>query len=210
MAGESQQLPSSAPDPSVLTTEAVTRAARAERDYVDGQIAVLSERLDGIDKATVVLNEIVTRVPTETQREVGRLEQLTRELFRSVDQRFTERDARAQREAELSATAVAAALEAQKSAAEQQTKFSQLAIDKSERSTAETIQKLAQLFSTEGRGLAEKIDDVKNLIGGLDRRLTSVEQQKVGGREANASMYALGGFILVLLTIAGTIFALRP
>jgi hypothetical protein len=44
----------------------------------------------------------------------------------------------------------------------------------------------------------------------LDSRIVAVEQQKVGGREANASMYALAGFVLMLLTIAATVFALRP
>lgn len=38
MAGESQLQPESLPDPTVLTTDAIARAAKAERDYVNGQI----------------------------------------------------------------------------------------------------------------------------------------------------------------------------
>lgn len=55
--------PHDRPDPTVLTTQQMTRAVNAERDYVNGQLEVLRERLTGIDRATVVLNETVNRTP---------------------------------------------------------------------------------------------------------------------------------------------------
>src|SRR5687768_7599697 len=91
MAGESQQTPESVPDPTVLTTDALARANKAERDYVDGQIAVLKTRLDGIDEATKVLNETVNRTPTEIQKAVAHLRELADSRFHGlhamVDQR---------------------------------------------------------------------------------------------------------------------------
>jgi len=69
------------PDPTVLTTDAVNQAISIARAYTDGVVAVLTERLDGIDRATILLNETVTRVPTDVQREVGHLKELTDQRF---------------------------------------------------------------------------------------------------------------------------------
>lgn len=79
MAGESQLPPESHPDPSTATMDAITRSASAMRDYVNGQIAVLVQRLNDIDRATELLNETVNRVPTEVQKEVGHLKELMNE-----------------------------------------------------------------------------------------------------------------------------------
>lgn len=64
------------PDPTLLTTEQLLRAVAAERDYTDGQIAKLEERLHAIDRATELLNETVNRTPTEIQKEVAHLREL--------------------------------------------------------------------------------------------------------------------------------------
>jgi hypothetical protein len=213
-------------NPSSLTTEAIARAITAQRDWTDAQLEVLRERFRGIDRATEVLNEIVTRVPTDVQREVGRLQELSSHQFaalqdltvarfgavsqqfverdarfEAVAQRFAERDARAESEARANKTAIDAAFAAQKELVKQQGDSDQKAIDKAERATAETINKLTQLFATETRALSERLDDVKE-------RLSAVEQQKAGGREANAGMFAVAAFILVLLSIGTVVFAL--
>jgi uncharacterized protein YoxC len=72
------------PDPTALTTEQLLRTVSAERDYVDGKIAVLEQRLDAIDKATRLLNETVNRTPTEIQREVSHLRELLFERINAV------------------------------------------------------------------------------------------------------------------------------
>jgi hypothetical protein len=62
------------------------------RDYVDGRIAIIESRLDGMDKAAVVLHETVTRTPTEIQLAIGHLKELTEEKFVSVSDNFMQRD----------------------------------------------------------------------------------------------------------------------
>lgn len=168
MAGESQATPDSTPDPTVLTTDAITRAVKAERDYVDGQVETIMAHIERMDKATQVLHETVTRTPTEIQREIKHLRELTdervnslatliEEKFKSIQIQFIERDTR-----------VEAALAAQKEAAVQRNESNNLAIGKSEVATAEAIAKLAELFRTNTDALADKIEDVKQRLSNLE------------------------------------------
>lgn len=111
------------PDPSVLTTQQSMERAAAERDYTDGQIAVLAERMlrlvqrmDDRDEATKVLHETVTRVPTDMQFAVGHLAAVVEEKFNSVTTRFALNDDRQKAEAVANETKVNAAFAAQKEA----------------------------------------------------------------------------------------------
>lgn len=212
MAGESQQLPESAPDPSVLTSDSIYRSAKAERDYVNGQLDVLRQRLTGIDRATALLDEQVHRVPTETQQAVHHLRELIDEKFRSVGTQFVERDTRGEREARDNAIKVDAAFSAQKEAASEKDKANTLAIGKSEEGTKEKIDKLAELFDTSIRsisekidtsvqGLSGKIDDVKERITAIELRVNTVERLKQGGREQLGSIYAMIAAAVAILTI---------
>ena len=189
-------------DPSSLTTQQLVRAIQAERDYVDGQIAVLMERLAGIDKATELRLQGITDIPAMIQEKVDHLSALMTERFTSVAQQFAERDIRAEREARDNKVAVDAAFAAQKEAAAKQNESNTLAITKSEMGTSETINKLAELFKTTTDGLSDKIDDLKERVG----RMESVKQ---GGQQAYAGIYALAGFILIITTIIGVVVAMR-
>lgn len=184
-----ERQPPPIPDPTVLTTEQLLRAVQAERDYVDGRLAVLQERFRAIDVATRLLNETVNRVPTDVTKEVTHLRELTDERFASVDVRFRERDTRQEREARDNKVAVDAAFAAQKEAAAKQDESNAKAINKSEVSTGEII-----------RGLADKIDDLKTRIG-------TVEALKQGGRETLTGLYALAGFLVSLIVIGGVLAA---
>jgi cation transport regulator ChaB len=169
------------PDPTVLTTEALLRAVGGERDYVDGQIGILKQRLDAMDEATRVLHETVTRIPTDVQREVGHIRELVDEKFLSVKVQFAERDTRSERESRDNKVAVDAAFAAQKEAAAKQDESNLKAIDKSERATAETIKTLSELFQTTVKALSDKNDDLKN-------RVQILESEKRGAGEARASL----------------------
>jgi O6-methylguanine-DNA--protein-cysteine methyltransferase len=171
------------PDPTPLTNEAVERAINAIRDYTDGQLDVLRERLRGIDTATEVLNTTVTRVPTETQKEVAHLKSLMDERFQSVQTQFAERDTRQERESRDNKIAVDAAFAAQKEIAAKQDESNAKAIEKSEKATEKIID--AQ---------SGKIDDLKE-------RLTAVEAIKRGGQQAYAGIYAALGVATAIIGI---------
>jgi len=210
------------PDPTVATNDAVERAVRAERDYVDGVVGILRQRLDAIDKATELLNETVNRVPTDVQKEVGHLRELSDEKFKSIQVQFKERDTRQERESRDNKVAVDAAFAAQKEAASEQNKSNTLAINKSETSTIETINKLDRLFKTTTDSLGDKIDDnkqrvaddfaaIRNAITDLDKKVNGEARHKIGAREDRTGLYAtvtiIMGVILFLITIGSVIVA---
>jgi hypothetical protein len=160
-------------DPTALTTEQLLRTAQAERDYVDGRIDVLIERLSGMDRATQLLSNTVTKVPTEVQREVGNLRNVVDEKVASIDKQFSERDTRSEREARDNKLAVDAAFAAQEKQAVAQNDANTTAINKSEQATTETINKLSELFKTTTDALSDKIDDIK-------QRVQAIESSKQG------------------------------
>jgi len=190
------------PDPTILTTEALARAVQAERDYVDGQLDVLRERLRAIDVATRLLNETVNRVPTDVTKEVTHLRELMDERLISVGVQFKERDTRQERESRDNKVAVDAAFAAQKEAAAKQDEGNAKAINKSEMATAETINKLSELFRTSAGALSDKIDDLKARVG-------AIENLKQGGRDTIGSIYALAAFLVCVVLIVGAVIAFK-
>jgi cation transport regulator ChaB len=200
------------PDPTILTTEQLLRTVGAERDYVDGRIAVLVERLDAIDRATKLLNETVNRVPTDVQREVSHLRELSDEKFVSIQTQFRERDTRQERESRDNKVAVDAAFAAQKEAAGKQEDTFSKGIDKSEAATQETIGKLTELFRTTNQALSDKVDDLKQRLSDVDKALqesinrvagtaNAAVAEKRGATNDRAGLYAGLAALAVIITL---------
>lgn len=195
-----------APDPSTLTTQQLMRSIQAERDYVNGQVAVLMERLQGIDKATELRLQGITDIPVQIAEKVNHLAELMDERFKSVEKQFEERDTRADRESKDNKVAVDAAFAAQKEAAAEQNKSNTLAIDKSERATAETLNKQADLFKSTTDALADKIDDLKDnttrQIADLKESRANVSGAATGTKATIAYIFASIGAVGGLIGIA--------
>lgn len=202
------------PDPTRLTTEALNRATWAERDYVDAKLEVILERLRGVDRATILLDETVNRVPTQLQLAVAALRERSDQKFemvqRQIDERgvvFEEKYARVEqgsRDAGLLQaerflavqrqfcerdSQVAAALASQKEAVAVQNQGNNLAVSKSEVASKETI-----------GALSAKVDDLKDRIN----RLESIKQ---GGKEYTAGLYAFLGLILTMIVVGITVLS---
>jgi cobalamin biosynthesis Mg chelatase CobN len=193
------------PDPTVLTTDAINQAVSISRDYTDGKIAVIVERLRGIDVATRLLNEEVNRVPSKLTLAVEQLQAVVGERFDSIDRQFKERDVRAEREAESNKAAVSAALSAQKDAATAHDEANEKAIAKSEVATHETITKLSQLVDTQIRGLSDKIDDLKERV---DRGEAVVQGQAQNRFEYRAEKSESHSMIQVVIGVVVTVAAI--
>jgi len=192
------------PDPTVATNEAVARAMISERDYVDGEVKVLVERLNGIDTATTLRLEELNKTPAQVDEKIKHLSELTTERFHSVQTQFVERDERAVRESTANTVAVNAAFAAQKEAAAEQNKSNTLAINKSEDSTKEAITKLGELVQTNLNGIAIQISDIKDRVG-------KIENVKVGNKETDLVWKAAIGLgitlVLAGITVVGFILA---
>lgn len=176
------------PGPSAFSHDAIARSAQAERDYVDGQIATLAERFRGMDLATALLSETVNRTPTAIQLAVSQLRELSEakfdqagrvsdEKFASIETQFRERDTRQERESRDNKVAVDAAFAAQKEAAAKQDESNAKAIDKSEKSTTDSIIKGQDLSRTTTDALNDKLDDLKS-------RMDRYEASRIGGTDA--------------------------
>ena len=213
------------PDPTELTTDQLVRVVAAERDYTKGQIEVINERLRGMDEATKVLSQTVHRVPTDMQLAVGHLNtlmverfdaseaaydhilSLMAERFHSVEQQFKERDTRAEREARDNKIAVDAAFAAQDKSATKQDEANQKAIDKSERATNDSIDKLGDSATAANKSLSDKIDDNKARIAAQDTILVGVISKQAGGHEAVTDRRASTSFVFAGLSIGAVLLA---
>jgi hypothetical protein len=180
------------PDPTVLTTDAVNQAIAVTKDYTDGKIAVLEERLRGIDKATTLLNEEVNRVPSKLTLAVEQVYVVTGEKFASVDKQFKERDIRAEREARDNKVAVDAAFAAQKEAAAKQDEANAKAIDKSEKATAETIKTNQDATIQRLAELTKSQDEMKIALSRLETSKLNATESRT---EQRASTGAVTGYI---------------
>jgi predicted nuclease with TOPRIM domain len=197
------------PDPTVLTTEALARAIAAERDYVDGQLDVLQERLRGIDTATKLLNETVNRVPTDVTKEVTHLRELMEGQFESVALQFKERDTRSERESKDNQIRVAAAFAASKEASSEQNKSNTTAITKSEGAMTESITKLAELFRTEIKALKDNLDELKSRVNGAESLRQGGVESRTEGRAAISSTTAIIGAVVAVIVVAIALYTGR-
>jgi hypothetical protein len=142
-----------------LTTEELRRDVSALRE-------ILQARLDGMDRATVVLSDSVNRTPTAIQTAISHLRELHDERFSSIALQFAERDVRTEQAATASASALAAALQAAKEAVFEQAQAAAKAAEKTELSFSKQIDQTQLQITTVAEGLGDKIDDLK---GRLDR-----------------------------------------
>ena len=202
----------------------VLRIVAAERDYVNGRVAVVTQRLEGMDTASKLLSDTMNRTPTEITRSVNHLQAIMDERFSSIETQFKERDTRAERESRDNKVAVDAAFAAQKEAASEQNKGNNLAIDKSEKATAETIKTNQELAKSEINGLrkgnedqkvrqTEVDDDMKKRLGAVEAALVGLAAAKqnatetrVDRRGVDSNVIAAAVLFLFLVQIAIMLF----
>jgi cation transport regulator ChaB len=189
------------PDPTILTTEALARGLTSERDYVDGQLDVLRERLRAIDVATRLLNETVNRTPTVIQLEIAHLRELSDEQFKSVQTQFKERDTRQERESRDNKVAVDAAFAAQKEAAAKQDEANAKAIDKSEKATAETIKTNQELSKSTTDALTKSLDEIKLQVSRIETTKVAVSESKNDQRLNVGALIGVGGFLIAIASV---------
>jgi len=193
------------PDPTELTDRAIAKALTAMRDYVDGQLEVRDERLDGIDKATDRRLQVLTDMHEESKDWVANLRELHGEKFISIQTQFKERDIRAEREARDNKVAVDAAFAAQKEAAAKQDEANAKAIDKSEKATAETIKTNLDLTSSQILGLTKALDEVKSRVNTVESLKVGATEQRQVASDSRTGLYATIGLIITIALFGITI-----
>ena len=181
------------PDPSDLTRIVVDQATSVAKEYTDLTIAVVEERMRGMDVATRLLSDEVNRVPSKLTQAVENIEKVQDGRFDAIAQQFRERDIRAERESRDNKIAVDAAFASAKEIAANEREATGTAIEKSEKATAETIKTNQELSKATTDGLTKGLDEVKLALS----RLESSKQNATDSRNENrANTGAVVGYIV--------------
>jgi hypothetical protein len=176
------------PDPSTITSREIERAKSELRAEFKALLAsqtvlesesrryikeIIETRLDGMDKAHVLIQDDVKRAVTECATNTMQLSHLFEEKlngiltrFDGIAVQFRERDIRTDQDKIAASTAVNAALQAQKEAAGAQNESNAAAITKSENSFTKEIDGLKSLINATKDTIQSQIS---NLTGRLDR-----------------------------------------
>lgn len=210
------------PDPSLRTTEQIDRAVKARTDLAVAQLDTIRQRLDDMDKANEILSANVTRVPTDVDKQVGSLKELHGVRFAAVDKQFELLEKQTIREGAANALALAAALSAQKEAAAESKKASDLATDKSAKTTSDAIDKLAELVNVTINALTVKIDTSSASsndkfasdsarMARIESSIQSIIDKQIGGGEQKdnsaKTTTLIFGAVAALIGVIGMILA---
>lgn len=187
------------PDPTSLTTAALTREIEALKE-------LLSTRLEAMDKAMTLFSDNLTRTPTEIDKQINHLKEVMKETFKTVDEKyasvqvqFRERDQRMDQTGKDSKVAVDAALSAQKEAAAATNASNIAAIVKSEAAFTKQIDTISELIRTTASGWDRQMGDMKE-------RLTRIESEYVGRtKEVSTQQSSNSNIISIVAVIAGII-----
>lgn len=179
------------PDPTVLTTQQLTREILAIRELIEA-------RLDGMDKAINLIQAQSDRAPQHIDSAilaaVGRLQELHSEKFDSIATQFKERDIRTEQTSRDNKVAIDAALQAQKEAVGKQNESNSQAIAKSEAAFIKQIDQIGILITTMGIATDGKISDIKE-------RLTTIEGVRKGGTDVWAYIISIASIAVAILAV---------
>jgi hypothetical protein len=194
---------SRATDPSRLTTEQLDTRIAALKD-------TLVTRLDGMDKAIVVLRDTWDKMPVEMYSHIDQVRNLilekfatVQEQFASIQTQFSERDVRVEQTARDTKVAVDAALQAAEKAVGKQTEAFSLSIAKSETVTSKQIDAQGDLISTMTSGLSGQIIDVKERLSRMESEAKG-QADAVNNRQASTSTN-VGIIGLIIVGVIGVI-----
>jgi hypothetical protein len=214
------------PDPTRLTVDLLRREMQALREQVEtnllGHIRNIETRFGAMDQAIELLQVSTDRLPAAMDAKVNRLQELHAEKFSSIQTQFEGLDKLTDKMATASSTAIAAALQAQKEAVNQQNIAFDKATQKSEERFTKQMEQMSELIQTGTKALDDKITTGTKVsdekISTLNDRLTRIESTKIGETGAHTqqgtSIQLMIGVIGAVVGIVGVavaiLLAFRP
>ena len=171
------------------------------RELVADKNATVIERLNGMDKAVVLLQDIADRVMSLVDEKIKTLELVTQEKFASTQNQFKELNERAMQVAKSAKEALDAALQAAEKASLKQTETFTASIAKSEGATSKQIDQ-------QGLIIQKSTDALNDKVGLLEGRMTRAESAREGAaglktNQISVGMFALAGVGLVVTILLG-------
>jgi hypothetical protein len=168
---------------------------------------LIGARIDGIDVATRLLAATVDTLPTDVDRAVQSATSLIQAQLRNVQDVANEKFLAIDGTFSGNALALTAALAAQKEAAAEAKKSSDLAIAKSEEGTKETISANASQTESQLSGLASNVQDIKERVVriesmGVGAAGSRTERRLDTGMNLTAASVLIGFLILAVALYA--------
>ncbi len=173
--------------------------------------SILETRLEGMDRATAILAENVNRVPTVLDREISRLTVLTDEKFIGVQRQFSDKALLASAGETAAATAVAAALQAQKEAAAAQNAANAASITKSEVATNKQIADLQSLIAAKTSALDDKLVTIADRLTRIEGNMSGIASRRTESRlDTGTVLGAISLIVVGLGVVLGVVSYARP
>lgn len=191
------------PDPTVYTNEAIERASKSERDYVDGKVAVLAERLDRMDEATKLARSDIVKIPCQIKEGVDGLKVLLSGELRSINEKFEAAEKVRIEQKQDSKESIDFALTAAKEAITEQNNSNNEKINKSETSVNETIKSNQDANKQITDGLTKTLDELKSTVGAIVAAQASRSETIIDARSTRAD--SRGGLSSVSTAIASVV-----
>lgn len=193
------------PDPTLLTTQQLLREMGALREVIGLTEQALHARMEAMDKAIVLLQTIIDRLPRMMEEKIDALQRVHEEKFKSIGTQFQERDTRTDKMAEATSTAIAAALQAAKEAVGAQNTSSAAAITKSEMATDKRIEQLGTLIAAGAKTSDEKIGDIKDRLTRIEGNQAGVRDQKTEGQAGSNQAVGIAAIVISAVAVIATI-----
>lgn len=189
-------------DPSALTTAQILREVFMLRE-------LLESRLDGYDRAISLLQARADKSPSidVVAQNVGSLEKVMDEKFRSVEKQFIERDVRVEQSSSAGQIAINAAFAAAKEGVEKQNANSALATAKSEASFVKQIDQLVNTINVTVKASDDKIDDLKARIGAIEGRATGATAQVQTQQASSGNVLAIISAVIAVAAVGVAVVA---
>lgn len=194
------------PDPTVYTNDAIERAAASQRDYINGKIESLNERLKGMDRATALVEITTNQVPELIKTDVGHLHEIVGIEITAIKDALAAAEVLRVEQKNDATTGLAAALSAQKELAAAENTSNKLAISKSEQATSETIKTNQDANNERFAQVIKSMDEAKLAISRLETSKQAVTADRTESRaQGNYTMAIVSSIIGVTLFVTGII-----
>jgi phosphatidate phosphatase APP1 len=143
---------------------------------------------------TAALVESINRLKELMETKIEALDHVSEQRYYAVAKQLEFLEQQRKEQKSDTAAAVAQALAAQKDA-----------VSKSESSMTRQLEQLGSTLKAVEDGLRRDNEALKDRVGGVDTRVTTVEQQKVGAKEDRTGLYAtlaaFGGVIMIAIGV---------
>jgi hypothetical protein len=186
------------PDPTLLTTQQLFREIYALREIIEA-------RLDAGDKAILLLQDKVSQEPATSHvaASVVHLKEVSSVRWDALQRQLLDIQASAQRQAAEDKVALSAALASAEKSVEEQNRSNNMAVAKSEASTAKQMDQIHTQIVSIAENFNGKVDDLKARVSLIEGRGLGIIAQKTDTKDNWGVAVAVGGFVGLLLAAAG-------